>query len=108
MKRLLTLCLATSMVTMAFALAAYSKPFNEKYGVKAGSALANAKCAVCHVKATGGKLNPYGKDIAAAVKADGAKKMTAAHLAKVEGLDSDGDGKKNVDEIKADSNPGVK
>jgi mono/diheme cytochrome c family protein len=107
LKRLLFTCISLGVVATAMSLSAYSKTFAEKYDVKKGSKLAGAACAVCHVKASGGKLNPYGKDIAAAMKADGSKKMTAANLAKVEGLDSDKDGKKNGEEIKSDSNPGA-
>lgn len=107
MKRLLITCLTLGVVAMAMALSSFSKVFHEKYNVKEGSNLDKAACMVCHVKAKGGKLNPYGKDIAAAMKAEGAKKLTPAILGKVEALDSDKDGKKNVDEIRADANPGV-
>lgn len=89
------------------ALSTFVKPFADKYGVKPGSTLAKAACGVCHASAKGGKLNPYGKDLQAALKASGGKKMTPAVLAAVESKDSDGDGKKNVDEIKADSTPGA-
>lgn len=107
MKRLLSTCVLLGAVTMALSLSAFSKVFDEKYHVKEGSNLNKAACAVCHVKAKGGKLNAYGKDLSAAMKADGSKKLTAAILGKVEKLDSDKDGKKNIDEIKADTNPGV-
>lgn len=107
MKRLLFVCLTLGAFAMAMALTAYSKVFHDKYGVKEGSALDQAACAVCHVKVKGGKLNAYGKDIQVAMKAEGVKKMTAAILGKVEGLDSDKDGKKNLDEIKGDKNPGL-
>ncbi|MBS1722896.1 MAG: hypothetical protein JSS66_08085 [Armatimonadetes bacterium] len=106
MKRLLGTCIALSLVTLAMALSAYSKVFQEKYHVKEGSALAKAACGVCHVGAKGGKLNAYGKDVQAAMKAAGSKKVTAAILAKVEGLDSNKNGVKNIDEIKKDHNPG--
>jgi hypothetical protein len=107
MKRLLFTCLAVSAFAMAMALSTFSKVFHDKYGIKEGSDLDKAACAVCHVKPKGGKLNAYGKDIQVAMKAEGVKKMTAAILAKVEGLDSDKDGKKNIDEIKGDKNPGL-
>lgn len=108
MKRLLFTALAVGTMATAMSLAAFSKPFHEKYGIKDGSELDKAACGVCHMKVKGGKLNPYGKDLSDAMKADGAKKLTAAQLSKVENKDSDGDGKKNIDEIRADSNPGVK
>ena len=107
MNRLLTLCVAAGLVASAMALSTFAKPFADKYGVKPGSTLAKAGCAVCHASAKGGKLNPYGKDLQAALKASGGKKMTPAVLGAVESKDSDGDGKKNVDEIKADSTPGA-
>ncbi len=94
------------IVAMAMALSSFSKVFHDKYQVKSDSALGKGACSVCHVKTTGGKLNPYGKDLQAALKADGTRKVTPAILAKVENLDSDKDGKKNIDEIKADSFPG--
>ena len=107
MKRLLFTCLLIGVVAMAMAMSAFSKVFHEKYNVKAGSNLDKAACMVCHVKAKGGKLNAYGKDIAAAMKEAGVKKMTPAILAKVVNLDSNKNGKKNIDEIKADANPGA-
>lgn len=107
MKRLLYVCCAATLVASAMALGSFSKPFADKYGVKPGSTLGKAACGVCHASPKGGKLNPYGKDLAAALKAANSKKLTPAILTGVEGKDSDGDGKKNIDEIKADSNPGA-
>lgn len=106
MKKLLFMILTLGIVTMAMALSTFSKTFNEKYAVKTGSTLSKAACGVCHVKPSGGKLNAYGKDLQVAMKAAGAKKLTAEVLAKVENLDSNKNGKKNIDEIKADVNPG--
>lgn len=106
MKKLLFICAATGVFATAMALSTFSKVFVEKYGVKEGSDLAKNACAVCHVKPKGGKLNPYGKDIQVVMKAENAKKLTPAILAKVENLDSDKDGVKNIDEIKKDANPG--
>lgn len=108
MKRLFATLLAVSVVAMAMALSAYSKVFVEKYHVKEGSNLAKAACAVCHVGAKGGKLNAYGKDVQAAMKEAKSTKVTAAILAKVEGMDSNKNGVKNIDEIKKDVNPGAK
>lgn len=106
MKKLVTICLTMGILASAMAMGAFGKVFNEKYGVDADSNLGKAKCGVCHVKASGGKLNAYGKDMAAVMKAENSKKVTPAILAKLEDKDSDGDGKKNLAEIKADSNPG--
>lgn len=107
MKRLLFTCILIGTFAMAMALTAFSKVFQEKYHVKKGSNLEVAACMVCHVKEKGGKLNSYGKDIATAMKAANTTKMTPAILAKVENLDSNKNGKKNIDEIKADKNPGT-
>jgi hypothetical protein len=56
----------------------------------------------------GGALNPYGQDMAKVMKADKTKKLTPAILKKIEQLDSNKNGRKNIDEIKADRNPGAK
>lgn len=106
MKKLIFTLGIIAVMTAAMALAAFNKVFHDKYDVKKDSNLGKADCAVCHVKPKGGKLNAYGKDISDAMKAEKSKKLTPAILAKVEGMDSDKDGKKNIDEIKADSNPG--
>ncbi len=107
MKRTIVTLLIASMAILVLATGAFQKSFNTKYSVKPDSNLGKAKCGVCHVKATGGKLNPYGQDLAAAAKAAGGK-LTPDLLSKVDKLDSDKDGVKNGDEIKKDRNPGVK
>jgi len=83
------------------------KAFNEKYPdakAKLG------KCSTCHVKPLPKKgeadLNPYGKDVKSTIDPkDPAKKPD---FAKIEQKDSDGDGVKNIDEIKKGTNPGDK
>lgn len=69
------------------------------------------KCTTCHVKPLPKKedheSNAYGKDLAKTVVDPKAEKKTY-DFAKVEALDSDGDGVKNVDEIKKGTNPGDK
>ncbi|MCM3875902.1 MAG: thrombospondin type 3 repeat-containing protein [Thermoanaerobaculia bacterium] len=68
------------------------------------------KCSTCHVKPLPKKeeheLNPYGKDLLAKAAVDPKAAKKEFKFEKVEGLDSDGDGVKNVDEIKAGTNPG--
>jgi hypothetical protein len=83
------------------------KAFNEKYPdakAKLG------KCTTCHMKPLPKKgdseLNPYGKDVKTTLDPKDPKK--APDFAKIEQKDSDGDGVKNVDEIKAGTNPGSK
>lgn len=83
----------------AFATVAWQKVFNNLYKPNACTNLAKAKCQICHTQKTGGPLNPYGK----ALKG---KKADAASLKSVEKLDSDKDGKTNIQEIKAGTLPG--
>ncbi len=106
MKKLLGIFTITGIAAMALAMSTFGKVFNEHYKVEKGSALDKAACAVCHMSAKGGKLNPYGKDLQAAMKEAGTKKMTPAILTKVENMDSDKDGVKNIDEIKKAALPG--
>ena len=68
------------------------------------------KCTTCHVKPLPKKedheSNAYGKDLAAKAVVDPKAEQKTYDFSKVEGLDSDGDGVKNIDEIKAGTNPG--
>jgi hypothetical protein len=107
-KKLLIVGTVLCAFAIASAMSAYSKVFHDHYKVKDDSTLGKAACMTCHVSAKGGKLNPYGIDIQKAMDAKKAKKLTPEFLTKVEALDSDKDGVKNIDEIKKDSNPGVK
>jgi mono/diheme cytochrome c family protein len=100
-KTLTTLSLA-ALGVLAIAGPAWVGLFEKTYDVKAGSNLKKAKCAVCHTK--GKELNAYGEDLKKAL--GGAKKLTPEILAKVEALDSDKDGVKDIDEIKKGSLPG--
>lgn len=63
-----------------------------------------AKCGTCHTKAMPKKgdadVNAYGKALGAT------KKDEKYDFAKIEKLDSDGDGVSNLDEIKKGTNPG--
>ncbi|MCX7801009.1 MAG: hypothetical protein N2109_11785 [Fimbriimonadales bacterium] len=104
MKRTLTTLLAAALGVLAIAGPAWVGLFEKTYDVKAGSSLKKAKCAVCHTK--GKELNAYGKDLEKALK--GGKKPTVEVLRAVEQLDSDKDGVKNIDAIKADKVPATK
>ncbi|MDR7434895.1 MAG: hypothetical protein QN189_07175 [Armatimonadota bacterium] len=78
--------------------------FKELYAPKEGSALAKAGCLVCHAEMKDlKKLNPYGADLKKQLEKT--KDITAA-LKAIEPLDSDKDGVKNIDEIKAGTLPG--
>lgn len=90
----------------ATGLKEYVPVFEAKYKVSKTSALRKADCMVCHISQDGEKVNPYGKDLRKAMKSAGVRKLTAEILSKVEQADSDEDGMKNVDEIKADRSPG--
>ncbi|MFI5181339.1 MAG: thrombospondin type 3 repeat-containing protein [Thermoanaerobaculia bacterium] len=90
--------------TAVFATMENMKAFTEKYPdakAKLG------KCTTCHAKSLPKKgdseLNPYGLDVKSTLGKD--KKPD---FAKIEQKDSDGDGVKNIDEIKAGTNPGDK
>jgi cytochrome c peroxidase len=105
MKRLLTVSSFAVVAALAMATGSMFGVFKETYKVNADSDLGKASCATCHTSKKGGKLNPYGNDVKTALGSS--KKLTADVLKKVEGLDSDKDGKKNIEEIKAGSLPGA-
>lgn len=87
----------------ALALPPMGQVFATHYKVSTKSALKKADCGVCHIGKQP-KLNPYGEDLKTVLY--GAKELTADALKQVENKDSDRDGFKNLDEIKADTNPG--
>ena len=87
------------IASAAYASAAWSKLFMDTYKPKADSAIAKAKCQLCHMKKMSEGLNPYGT----ALKG---KKIVAASLKAVEKLDSDKDKFTNIAEIKAGTLPG--
>lgn len=105
MKRTLLTLATITMATAAMALAGFTGVFGKTYSIAKDSNLGKANCAVCHTSSKGGKLNAYGNDLKKAMKSE--KKLTAAHLKAVEGLDSNKNGKSNITDIKADVNPGL-
>ncbi len=106
-KALLAIFAVGSMTLGALALPAAVTKFDKLYEVKEGSKLHKAKCMVCHETKMGGKkLNAYGKDIQAALRKAGTKKVTEEILKSVEQLDSAKAGKTNLHRIKADQLPG--
>ena len=105
-KSVLVLLASISLGTTLLGTINVQKAFVEKYPdakAKLG------KCTTCHVKPLPKKedheSNAYGKDLAKAV-VDAKAEQKSYDFAKVEGMDSDGDGVKNIDEIKAGTNPG--
>ncbi len=107
MKRLFSTGSLMTMAIVALALAPAAKLFDSTYGIKPDSTLGKARCSVCHASKMGGKkLNRYGLDMQKAMRQANSKTITAEILHKIDALDSDGDGAKNIDEIKADRTPG--
>ena len=96
---------ALALTSTAFALPSFTPVFNSTYGVKRDGTLSKAGCAICHIGKSP-KLNPYGTDLKDAMVSEKATTLTGSVLKRVEDKDSDKDGKKNVDEIRADKNPG--
>ena len=82
------------IVSVALATPAWLKLFNETYKPKPDSDLAKAKCMVCHVKASGGERNAYGKLL-------NGKKIDAASLKAIENVDIFKNGYTNIQKIKA-------
>lgn len=74
--------------------------------MKATSKLFKAECMTCHTDVP--SHNPFGKDVAAAIKSKGGKGFTPAVWNSLAKLDSDQDGWSNAAEIKADTYPGNK
>jgi len=103
--RILIAVAAACLVTAAFAHPATQIEFNTLVKPPANSALVKAGCGLCHV-GTATKLNPYGKDMSAAMKKLKTTKLTAAVMAKIAKLDSDKDKATNEKEIKAGTLPG--
>lgn len=89
----------------ALAHPAFGPVFNAKYKPAAGSPLAASPCAACHVGFSP-KLNPYGVDLQKSMRSAKTTTLTPAILAKIEKLDSDKDGAKNIVELKAGTLPG--
>jgi hypothetical protein len=107
MKRTLTIIGLVGIGAIALSTTASWKVFENQYHIQKDSKLGTATCIVCHLGKKGGRLNAYGKDLQAVMKAAGTKKLTPELLAKVEGLDSLKDGKTNIAKIKSDTNPGL-
>jgi len=108
MRRILSLAACFAVFAIACAMPEFHNVFRTHYKLKKESKLFKANCSVCHTSPSGGKLNPYGQDLKTAMQSLKTKNLTKEALEKVEGLDSDKDGNKNVDEIKADTFPGSK
>lgn len=101
---LVSTLLALGLMVSALATPKYLVVTKKTYPAAPDSALAKAKCTVCHVK--GKELNVYGKDVQKALQEKKTKDLTAEILKSIEKLDSDKDGVSNGDELKAGTLPG--
>jgi hypothetical protein len=93
MRRMVALLVVMAWSGRAVAVPTFEQLYKKKYATQAVS------CLLCHQGGAGGKLNDYGRDF---FKAGAGLRGLAA----VEGRDSDGDGVRNIDEIRAGSNAG--
>ena len=85
---------------VAIGTALWYKTFMDLYKPKPNTALAKAKCAICHVDQHGSSaLNSYGKLLKG-------KKIDASSLKAVEKEDACKDGVSNIDKIRAGTLPG--
>jgi hypothetical protein len=103
--RVVLTTLLVGLSASVVALPTFVKEFKDNYKLAKQSKLVQLDCAVCHIGKSP-KLNPYGLDLKKVVEEAKTKKLTSEILKKVEELDSDKDGAKNIVEIKADTNPG--
>src|SRR5436305_1812688 len=86
------------LATAALALPPMEKVFQSTYTPAKNGKLVRAKCVICHVASGKTALNPYGKDVKVAL--NGSMMLMPENLKAIESKDSDGDGVKNIDEIK--------
>ena len=106
MRRIFSTGAILGLAVFAAAVGSMVKVVQDTYKFKADSAAGTAKCQICHIGKAGGKLNAYGMDLKGVLK--GSKTVNATALHSIDAKDSDGDGMKNGDELKAGRNPGVK
>ena len=105
MKRIAGTTIILALAAMVMAMGSFTKVFQDNYKIAKDSKLGKAGCALCHVSMKNLKLNPYGTDLEKAMKAASSKKLTPAILSSVEKLDSNKNGKSNLDDIKAGNLP---
>lgn len=98
MNRVHLLFILCSLLISEYGLATQKSTeiFCQKYPKSLGCETQQASCNICHTAAP--SLNPYGEDIAGALTGN-IDVMLLDALNKVEELDSDEDGVKNIDEI---------
>ncbi|MBS1716992.1 MAG: hypothetical protein JSS72_04600 [Armatimonadetes bacterium] len=103
-----TAAISIFIVTAAISAAKppFLKTFMETYKPKPDSLLAKSRCLICHMPPGPPIRNAFGRDVQAALRAAHERMVTPEILKSVELKDSDGDGVKNIDEIKAGTMPG--
>lgn len=101
----MTVALA-GMATVAMAMPTFIKDFQSFYKIDGKNALMKESCNICHVSKTSFKFNVFGQDIKKIWGELKVKKFNADVAKKLDDLDSDKDGVKNVEEIKAGTLPG--
>lgn len=84
----------------------FLRVFFDTYHVKDGSKLAATRCLNCHEAPGPPRLNPYGKQVQAALGAAHARMVTPEILKSIEKKNA-GDGTAFVDKIEKDRPPGV-
>ena len=97
--------LLTGVATAAMAFPTFVKDFETFYKIDDKNALKKESCNVCHVGKSP-KLNTYGQDMKKVFGELKIKKLNADVAKKLDALDSDKDGAKNGEEIKAGTLPG--
>ena len=106
MKKLVASLVLGVLASVAQANGEFLDAFLTHYKVKDDAPLGVISCGVCHVSDSDFAFNAYGKEMKKAMTDRGATTVDAALLASIEPMDSDGDGKSNIDEITGGTNPG--
>lgn len=102
----LSAILACFLAASAGAKPEYLELFQNHFKTGSGP-ISERGCANCHVSNSDYSLNALGKEFAHEKVAANSKALTDAILAKVEGLDANGDGVTNGEELKAGKDPAV-
>jgi hypothetical protein len=104
--RIIATAFAVTAASSAFAVPALPGKFSQFYNDKGidVSALAGQSCRLCHagIFPNGGNLNSFAADL----RDNTDVRARAVDFGAIEGLDSDGDGASNLDEITAGTLPG--
>lgn len=90
----------------AFGESEFIEAFQKHFALPDNSPMISKSCGICHVSDSDFAFNPYGRDLKAAIATTGSSGLTAKVFEATDTLDSDGDGTPNVEELKADGDPG--